>query len=73
MTGTAGSPLSEVRMDIGQPGAVADSQRQGDEVISQFLAHTRYLLPRKVWPPLNLADLETYERLCQVAQLGLKR
>ena len=39
----------------------------------QFLAHTRYLLPRKVWPPLNLADLETYERLCQVAQLGLKR
>jgi len=44
---------------------------EADEVITQLLRHTRYLLTLKGRPPFWLAGLETYERLHHVAQLSL--
>jgi hypothetical protein len=38
-----------------------------DEVITQLLRRTRYLLTLKGRPPLRLAGLETYRGLQQVA------
>jgi hypothetical protein len=72
VTGILGSPLPGACADTDEPSAVVDPQRQVDEVISSLFAHTRYLLTLKGRPPFNLAGLETYERLHQVAQLSLK-
>jgi hypothetical protein len=42
-----------------------------DEVITQLVRHTRYLLTLKGRPPFRLAGLETYKRLQNVAGLSL--
>jgi hypothetical protein len=44
---------------------------EADQVITQLLGHTRYLLTLKGRPPFRLAGLETYERLHSVACLSL--
>lgn len=72
VTGILGSPLPEADVDSEEPGAVVDPQRQVDEAIRSLLTYTRYLLTLKGRPPFNLAGLETYERLHQVAQLSLR-
>ena len=41
----------------------------GDEVVSQVLRHTRYLLTLSGRPPLRLAGIETYQRLQNVVAL----
>jgi hypothetical protein len=70
VTGILGSPLPEAHVDAEARGAVADMQRQIDEVISSLFAHTRYLLTLKGRPPFNLAGLETSERLYHVRQVS---
>jgi len=70
VTGILGSPLPGEGAAPGEPGGVADPQRQVDEVISSLFAHTRYLLTLKGRPPFNLAGLETYGRLHHVAQVS---
>jgi hypothetical protein len=47
------------------------SDLAAEQVISQLLCHTRYLLTLKGRPPLRLAGLETYERLHSVACMSL--
>src|SRR5262249_8774683 len=47
------------------------SDPAAEQVLSQLLCHTRYLLTLKGRPPLRLAGLETYERLHSVAFLSL--
>jgi Transposase, Mutator family len=42
-----------------------------EQVITQLLRHTRYLLTLKGRPPFRLAGLETYERLHSVACVSL--
>jgi len=42
-----------------------------DQVITQLVYHTRYLLTLKGRPPFRLAGMETYERLANVASLSL--
>jgi hypothetical protein len=42
-----------------------------EQVITQLLRHTRYLLTLKGRPPFCLAGMETYERLSNVACLSL--
>src|SRR5262249_50443846 len=42
-----------------------------EQVITQLVCHTRYLLTLKGRPPLRLAGLETYERLYSVAGICL--
>jgi Transposase, Mutator family len=44
---------------------------EADEVITQLIRHTRYLLTLKGRPPFRLAGMETYERLQNVARLSL--
>jgi hypothetical protein len=46
-------------------------QSDADEVITQLMRHTRYLLTLKGRPPFRLAGMETYERLQHVAHLSL--
>jgi hypothetical protein len=43
-----------------------------NEVVTQLVGHTRYLLTLKGRPPLRLAGIETYERLQGVAQCSLE-
>jgi Transposase, Mutator family len=50
------------------PTALAPAAEQ---VITQLVCHTRYLLTLKGRPPLRLAGMETYERLHSVACLSL--
>jgi hypothetical protein len=42
-----------------------------DQVLTQLVRHTRYLLTLKGRPPFRLAGMETYERLHSVAGLSL--
>lgn len=72
VTGILGSPLPGAAADSDNPGGLAESQRQVDEVIRSLFAHTRYLLTLKGRPPFNLAGLETYERLHHVAQVSFE-
>jgi Transposase, Mutator family len=44
---------------------------EAEQVITQLVCHTRYLLTLKGRPPLRLAGMETYERLHSVACLSL--
>ncbi|HSF31208.1 MAG TPA: transposase [Candidatus Tectomicrobia bacterium] len=52
-------------------GAHTGLEPDADEVITQLLRHTRYLLTLKGRPPFRLAGMETYERLQHVADLSL--
>ncbi|MFQ5616576.1 MAG: transposase [Anaerolineales bacterium] len=54
----------------GEAGVVSPGQ-MADEVISHLFTHTRYLLTLKGRPPFNLAGLETYERLHNIADVSL--
>jgi hypothetical protein len=47
------------------------SEPAAEQVITQLVRHTRYLLTLKGRPPFRLAGLETYERLSHVAGLSL--
>jgi len=49
------------------------TEAAADEVITQLLRHTRYLLTLKGRPPFRLAGLETYARLQNVACVSLDR
>ena len=78
ITGLVPSPLGPQ-----EECTVPASQRQGpracptapepaaDEVITQLVRHTRYLLTLNGRPPLRLAGMETYERLEHVARFSL--
>jgi hypothetical protein len=44
---------------------------EADEIITQLLRHTRYLLTLKGRPPFRLAGIETYARLQNVARFSL--
>jgi hypothetical protein len=54
----------------GAPGVISP-ERMADEVSRHLYTHTRYLLTLKGRPPLNLAGIETYERLQNVANVSL--
>ena len=47
------------------------SEPAAEQVITQLVRHTRYLLTLKGRPPFRLAGLETYERLSNVACVSL--
>ena len=47
------------------------SAPEAEQVITQLVHHTRYLLTLKGRPPFRLAGMETYERLHSVACLSL--
>jgi len=50
---------------------LAGPASNADEVITQLVRHTRYLLTLKGRPPFRLAGIETYERLQNVARCSL--
>src|SRR5499425_133529 len=52
-------------------GPLTAPESAAEEVITQLVRHTRYLLTLKGRPPFRLAGLETYERLHNVAQKSL--
>src|SRR5262250_2616628 len=52
-------------------GPLTAPESAAEEVITQLVRHTRYLLTLKGRPPFRLAGLETYERLHSVACLSL--
>jgi hypothetical protein len=52
-------------------GTLPAPESAAEEVITQLVRHTRYLLTLKGRPPFRLAGLETYERLHNVARLSL--
>ena len=75
VTGLLPSPLAKPTAPVSQPptprGTLTAPESAAEEVITQLVRHTRYLLTLKGRPPLRLAGLETYERLHNVAQLSL--
>src|SRR5262249_6971933 len=52
-------------------GTLTAPESAAEEVITQLVRHTRYLLTLKGRPPFRLAGLETYERLHNVTQWSL--
>jgi len=75
VTGLLPSPLAKPTAPGSQSPPPRDTstalESKADEVITQLMRHTRYLLTLKGRPPLRLAGLETYERLQNVAQCSL--
>jgi hypothetical protein len=75
VTGVLPSPVEEPIVPAGQrspPSALPTaSDPEAEQVSTQLVRHTRYLLTLKGRPPLRLAGLETYERLSNVAGLSL--
>jgi hypothetical protein len=69
------SPLEKPTAPAGQnptPRAtLTEPEAKADEVITQLLRHTRYLLTLTGRPPFRLAGIETYERLQNVARCSL--
>jgi hypothetical protein len=54
------------------PGALLTGpEAKAEEVITQLVRHTRYVLTLKGRPPFRLAGIETYERLQHVARCSL--
>jgi Transposase, Mutator family len=51
--------------------APTTSEPEAEQVITQLVRHTRYLLTLKGRPPFRLAGMETYERLSNVAGMSL--
>jgi hypothetical protein len=51
--------------------APTTSEPEAEQVITQLVRHTRYLLTLKGRPPFRLAGMETYERVSNVAGLSL--
>ncbi len=75
VTGLLPSPLEKPPVPTCQSPTPRDTltgpESKADEVITQLLRHTRYLLTLKGRPPFRLAGLETYERLQNVARFSL--
>jgi hypothetical protein len=75
ITGLLPSPVEEPTPPAGQrpaPSAAPTvSAPEAEQVITQLVRHTRYLLTLKGRSPFRLAGLETYERLSNVAGLSL--
>src|SRR2546425_2541067 len=75
VTGLLPSPLKEPQAPVSHTPTPRVSplapEPDADEVVSQLLRHTRYLLTLKGRPPFRLAGIETYERLDNVARFSL--
>jgi Transposase, Mutator family len=75
VTGLLPSPVEELTEQPGSrpvpSAAPTASDLEAEQVITQLLCHTRYLLTLKGRPPFRLAGMETYERLHSVACLSL--
>jgi len=75
VTGLLPSPLEEPTAPACQSPAPSASPTasapEADQVLTQLVRHTRYLLTLKGRPPFRLAGMETYERLHSVACLSL--
>ncbi len=75
VTGLLPSPVEEPTTPAGQrpapSAAPTASAPEAEQVITQLLRHTRYLLTLKGRSPFRLAGMETYERLSSVAGLSL--
>src|SRR3989475_5365330 len=75
VTGLLPSPLEEPTAPACQSPAPSASPTasapEADQVLTQLVHHTRYLLTLKGRPPFRLAGMETYERLHSVACLSL--
>jgi hypothetical protein len=76
VTGLVPSPCEEPKAAASQrPTPIVSPtalEPEADEVITQLVHHTRYLLTLKGRPPFRLAGLETYERLQNVARVSLE-
>jgi hypothetical protein len=75
VTGLLPSPVEEPTVSAcPRPAPSASptvSDPEAEQVIAQFVRHTRYVLTLKGRPPFRLAGLETYERLHSVAEVSL--
>jgi hypothetical protein len=75
VTGLLPSPLAPLTAPVSQRPTPRDlhtgPEVKAEEVITQLLRHTRYLLTLKGRPPFRLAGIETYERLQHVARCSL--
>jgi hypothetical protein len=75
VTGLVLSPLAKPTAPACQSPTPRDTltgpESTADEVSTQLVRHTRYLLTLKGRPPFRLADIETYERLQNVARCSL--
>ena len=75
VTGLLPSPVEEPTGPACQcptpSAAPMASASDAEQIITQCVRHTRYLLTLKGRPPFRLAGLETYERLSNVACLSL--
>src|SRR5215510_495459 len=75
VTGLLPSPVEEAPAPAGQcpaPSAAPTAATpEAEQVITQLVRHTRYLLTLKGRSPFRLAGLETYERLSNVAGVTL--
>src|SRR3989475_10125863 len=75
VTGLLPSPVEEPTAPACQRPAPSASPTasapEADQVLTQLVRHTRYLLTLKGRPPFRLAGMETYERLHSVACLSL--
>jgi Transposase, Mutator family len=75
VTGLLPSPLAESTAPTCHRPAPATaptaSDPEADQLLTQLVCHTRYLLTLKGRPPFRLAGMETYDRLRSVACLSL--
>jgi Transposase, Mutator family len=75
VTGLVPSPLKEPQALVSHNPtprvAPLAPEPDADEIVSQLLRHTRYLLTLKGRPPFRLAGIETYERLNNGASCSL--
>ena len=74
VTGRLPSPVEDI-VPSGQcptsSAAPPASESEAEQIVTQIVRHTRYLLTLKGRPPFRLAGLETYERLSNVACVSL--
>jgi hypothetical protein len=75
VTGLLPRPAEAPTVPPGQrptPSAASTaSEPEAEQIITQIVRHTRYVLTLKGRPPFRLAGMETYERLSNVACLRL--
>jgi Transposase, Mutator family len=75
VTGLLPSPLEEPKAPASQGPTPRVAPKvlepEADEVVTQLVRHTRYLLTLKGRPPFRLAGIETYARLQEVARWSL--
>jgi hypothetical protein len=75
VTGLVPSPVAEptapTSRGAASSAASTASNLAEEQILTQLVGHTRYLLTLKGRPPFRLAGMETYERLANVASLSL--